>query len=122
MADDPDYPEQPPRRRRRRPRDEDEYDDDEHADDAVATVIPYKNPRALTGYYLGVFGLAPVLGLILAPAAIVLGIMGLRHVNRNPRAKGTAHAIVAIVLGVLGMYNWLCVPLAVVGYFKGALR
>ena len=121
MAESENFQEKPPRPppRRRRPRDDDDYEDDEPAgDDTVATIIPYKNPKALTGYYVSIFGLAPVLGLILAPTAIVLGIMGLRHVNKNPKAKGTAHAIVAIVLGIMGLYNFLCVPLVVFMWFR----
>ena len=71
------------------------------ADEAVATVIPYKNPKALIGYYLGVFSLIPCLALVLGPAALILGILGLRDRNKNPQMRGTAHAIVAIVLGSL---------------------
>lgn len=43
--------------------------------DATGGVIPYKNPAALIGYYVGVFGLVPMLGVPLALAAIVLGVL-----------------------------------------------
>jgi hypothetical protein len=43
---------------------------------------------ALGAYYCGVFGLIPILGIILAPIAIVLGILGLRYSRRNPKARG----------------------------------
>jgi uncharacterized protein YqgC (DUF456 family) len=69
------------------------------ADDVVATVIPYKNPKALIGYYLGVFSLIPCLGGLLGPAALILGILGLHDRKKNPQMRGTAHAVVAIVLG-----------------------
>lgn len=70
-------------------------------DDGVASVIPYRNVQALLAYYFGVFSIIPCLGGILGPAALILGILGLRTVKRNPQAKGTGHAIVGIVLGSL---------------------
>jgi phage FluMu protein Com len=77
------------------------------AAEAVSTIIPYKNGRALAAYYLGVFSLIPCLGLLLGPAALVLGILGMRHVKANPTAKGTGHAIAGIVLGGLTtLANW----------------
>ncbi|MSR32711.1 MAG: hypothetical protein EXR99_14525 [Gemmataceae bacterium] len=72
-------------------------------DGGVSVIIPYKNPTALTGYYLGVFSLMPCLGLILVIPAIILGIMGLVKSNKNPQARGTVHAIVAIVLGLISI-------------------
>jgi hypothetical protein len=76
-------------------------------DEAVATIIPYRNKAALIGYYLGVFSLSaciPLLGLLgvgMGVAAVVLGIKGLGNVKRDPQAKGTAHAWIAIVCGAL---------------------
>jgi predicted Zn finger-like uncharacterized protein len=76
-------------------------------DEAISTIIPYKNARALTAYYLGVFSLIPCLGLLLGPAALILGILGIRYVKANPAAKGTGHAIAGIVLGSLTtLLNW----------------
>src|SRR5262245_25106840 len=37
----------------------------------VSGIIPYKNPPALIGYYLGVFSLIPCVGFLLGIAAIV---------------------------------------------------
>ena len=71
-------------------------------DEVVSTIIPYKNPKALAGYYCGIFSLFPILGFILGPTALVLGIMGLRYVKVRPEAHGTAHAIIAIIGGILG--------------------
>jgi len=71
-------------------------------DEVVSTIIPYKNPKALIGYYCSIVSLLPILGFVLGPAALTLGIMGLRHVRRRPEAHGTAHAIIAIVLGSIG--------------------
>lgn len=69
--------------------------------DATGGLIPYKNPPALIGYYVSVFSLIPCLGLLLGPIAIVLGIIGLRKKAQHPNVRGTAHALVAIILGAL---------------------
>jgi phage FluMu protein Com len=84
-------------------------------DDAVSTIIPYKNGRALIAYYLGVFSFIPCVGLLLGPAALVLGILGLRYVKANPTAKGTGHAIAGVVMGTLTtLGNWGLVILSAV--------
>jgi hypothetical protein len=75
--------------------------------DVVSSIIPYRNAMALTAYYLGVFSLIPCLGLLLGPAALILGILGIRYVNRHSTAKGTGHAITGVVLGSLTtLGNW----------------
>ena len=71
------------------------------AADATGGLIPYKNPPALIAYYLGVFSLIPVLGFFLGIAAIILGIKGLGVKQREPSRKGTAHALVGIILGTI---------------------
>lgn len=95
-------------RRRDDDDDDDDNDDDEYGYDPrrsadAPALIPYKNPSGLIAYYLGVFSLIPCLGLILGPAAIVLGILGIGYANREPRAKGKGHAIAGIVLGSLAL-------------------
>lgn len=80
-------------------------------DDAVSTLIPYKNSNALASYYLGIFGIAfgciPVLGLIMPIAAIVMGRMGLKYRKEHPEAHGTAHAWVGIVCGSIVVGVWI---------------
>lgn len=71
--------------------------------DGTGGLIPYKNPKALISYYLGIFSLLPVLGFPLGLASIILGVGGLRARRRTPIIKGSAHAIIGIVLGVCGM-------------------
>ena len=101
-----------PRQRRRRG---DDYEDG----DATGGLIPYKNGMALAGYYCGVVGLLPVLGLVLGVLAIVFGILGLKHKSRHPAHGGTAHTIVGIVLGAFGaLYNWLVAILILIGSLK----
>ncbi len=72
-------------------------------DAPLSGIIPYRNPPALIGYYLGVFSLLPFVGVLLAVPAIILGIGGLVKRRRDPRVRGAAHAVVAIALGVLGI-------------------
>ena len=82
--------------------------------DAVSTLIPYKNSQALISYYLGVFSLLPCIGLFLGIAAVILGIRGLQYANRNPRAKGKAHAIVGIICGSVFGLAYLIAGIAIV--------
>ena len=72
-------------------------------DEAVATIIPYKNAPALIAYYLGLFSIAPLIGFPMAIAALVLGVLGLKAVRRNPQAHGTAHAWVGLGCGTIGL-------------------
>jgi hypothetical protein len=89
-------------------------------DDAVSTIIPYKNGMALAAYYVGVFSLIPCLALILGPLGIIFGIVGLNRVKANPEVKGTGHAIAGIVLGGLTtLANVVVIVLIVVGAFAG---
>ena len=71
------------------------------ASDALSKIVPYKNTPALIGYYLAVFSLIPCIGLLMAVAAIALGIKGLAVARQIPEAHGKVHAWIAIVLGGL---------------------
>lgn len=88
------------RHRRRRRRDD---DDDREEGDGTGGLIPFKNPKALTAYYVGVFNLIlcifPVIGLIGGIVAIVLGKQGLNFAKKHPRASGQAHAVIGMLLG-----------------------
>jgi hypothetical protein len=74
--------------------------------DGTGGVIPYKNPAALIAYYLGLFSLFPLLGLLLAIPAFVLGIIGLRNRKRNPAIKGSIHAWIGIIMGGIFTVIW----------------
>lgn len=86
-------------------------------EEAVATIIPYRNMPALIGYYVSIGSLIPGFGLLLGPAAVVLGVMGMRKVVREPNVRGTAHAVVAMVLGTItALGSWgLIVYVVVMG-------
>jgi len=86
----------------------------------VAAVIPYKNSAALIGYYLGIFGLIPCIGLPLALAAVPFGVAGIRRYRQEPRVRGIVHAWVAVVLGALSSIVWLAfLGLVVFGALSG---
>jgi hypothetical protein len=67
--------------------------------DTTGGLIPYKNPNALTAYYLGLFSLIPFLGIVSGIAAVCLGIKGLRYGKQNPVVKGKVHAWIGIICG-----------------------
>ncbi len=107
--------------------DDDDYEDEDEEEEedrprrrkgggGVSHVVPYTNPMALAGYYCGFGSLLPLLGCLLGPLAIILGIMGFMNARKNPEAHGTAHAITGILLGVVGGI-FLSIIWGVVGYF-----
>lgn len=71
------------------------------ANETISTIIPYKNPQALTAYYLGVFSIFPLLGFFLGTAAFILGIRGLQFARTHPGSKGQVHAWIGIIAGGL---------------------
>ncbi len=90
------------------------------AGDSTGGVIPYKNPAALSAYYLGLFSIFPLIGLLLAVPAFVLGVIGLRARKRNPAVKGSVHAWIGIVLGFIFTLVWgACVFVIIFGLFAG---
>lgn len=83
--------------------------------DNTGGVIPYKNPQALLAYYIGLFALIPLLGLAMGPAALVLGLRGLKYGRENPVVKGQAHAWIGIVLGGMwSLIHWVALIVTVV--------
>lgn len=82
--------------------------------DATGGLIPYKNPHALIAYYLGIFGLFPAIGLLLAIPAFILGIMGLKKRKLNPVIKGAAHAWIGIILGAVSVGYHTLIIIAIV--------
>lgn len=87
---------------------------DPNEGDATGGIIPYKNPKALIAYYLGIFSGFPVIGFFFAVPALVLGIMGLRDRNRNPVIKGSVHAGIGIGCGAVFTLLWGGVIIAII--------
>lgn len=79
-------------------------------------IIPYKNPRALIAYYLGVFSIIPGLGI----AAFILGIQGLGYLKQHPEAKGAVHAWIGIIVG--GLFGFGYLVLVVLAFILPALE
>jgi len=74
-----------------------------------------RHPLALMAYRCAVFGLIPFLGLLLGPAALVLGILAWRRVKGNP-TQGSGAARAAMVLGSLVMLtNWTGLAFMLIG-------
>ena len=69
--------------------------------DGTGGVIPFKNPNALASYYIGLFSLLPILSYVMGPAAIILGVKGLKYARQHPIVKGQVHALVGILCGGL---------------------
>jgi hypothetical protein len=82
--------------------------------DATGGVIPYKNPKALIAYYLGICSGIPLIGLPLGIAAFVLGIQGLQARQRNPVIKGSIHAGIGIGCGLVFTVLWSFVLVGIV--------
>jgi hypothetical protein len=74
--------------------------------DSTGGLIPYKNPKALFAYYLGILSGLPLIGLPLGIAAFVLGIMGLNDRKKNPAIKGSVHAGIGIGCGLIFTLLW----------------
>jgi hypothetical protein len=104
----------------------------------MAGIIPYRNGMALAAYYCGMGGLIAILGsLVLAAAmapnpsplitfglmygvggicailAIIFGAVGCVKASRNPEARGTAHAVIGIVLGSVEIIGLILIMLGV---------
>jgi hypothetical protein len=106
---DPDYGDDHPRRRRRRY--EDDFDDEGDSEDrprrrrrpppqdeGLQYVIPVNtNVLAILAGYAG---LVSVL-CFPAPVALVLGLLALRQLARNPGQHGKGRAVFGIVMGAL---------------------
>ena len=78
---------------------------EDHTPNPLDHIVPARNIPALTSWYLGVFGLIPILGIPLSLAAIVSGIYGIIIAKRPEIQVGRGHAIAGIVLGtVMGVF------------------
>jgi hypothetical protein len=75
------------------------------------------NRAALRAYRVCLFGLIPCLGLILGPAAVVLGVLARRNGLREPGFTSDAQARAAYLLGgAIAVTNWVGLLLMVAGF------
>jgi len=68
-------------------------------------IVKPNNPKAMTAFRCAIYGLIPVAGLLLGPAALALGILGWRHAKANPADRGGGHAAAAMILGLLELLS-----------------
>jgi hypothetical protein len=87
-----DYDDRPRPRRRRRP-------PDEPADDpALRFIVPVNTSvLAIAAGYMGLFAVL----CVPAPLALLLGILALVQLKKNPKLHGRGRAIFAIVMGAI---------------------
>jgi hypothetical protein len=78
---------------------------------------PEKVPSttASVAYYFGMVGLVPCVGLVFAPVAVVLGVVGLTH-TRNPLVSGKGKAKSGIWFGMIGMAINYLIPALFYGW------
>ena len=84
-------------------------------EDTLGKVIPFKNPKAIWAYYLGLFSIIPGLGIFLGLAAMVLGIQGLLLAHNNPGVRGHIHAWVGIAVGGFFGLGYLALLIVLLG-------
>jgi hypothetical protein len=85
--------EPPPRRRRRPPPPPDPFNDP-----AMRFVLPvHTSGLAIAAGYVGLISVL----CFPAPVALVLGILAIRHLKKNPKLHGYGRAIFAIVMGFI---------------------
>jgi hypothetical protein len=81
-------------------------------------VVPTRNPQALAAYYCGIFALIPLVGNLLGPAALVLGVVGMRRIAEMPGLPGRAHALTGVILGIITtLLYWGLAALILIGSF-----
>lgn len=85
------------------------------SEDGINKLIPYRNPTALTSYYIGLLAIIPILGIVLGIAALILGLMGLRSARKNPEVRGKIHAWVGIIIGGFFGFGYLALVLIIIG-------
>jgi hypothetical protein len=68
-------------------------------DPAMRILLPIgRSPLAIAAGYAGLFAVIP----FFAPIALVLGILAIRHIRRNPELHGLGRAWFGLVMGVVG--------------------
>jgi len=86
----------------------------------VSTFIPADNGHALLSYYLGLFSIFPVFGLIMGFIAMRSGRIALKAVKETPGLGGATHAKVGVGCGAVGfVFNLLIILLVAFAFLFG---
>jgi hypothetical protein len=92
-----------------------EDDKPEKQGEQDVTHDPRENSRAWMAYCLGVISVVPPFGALVGIPALILGILGLRFLRRNPEVGGRFHAWMGIILGgVFGLGYWVLIALVII--------
>jgi hypothetical protein len=74
---------------------------------AIQSWIDSSNALARTAYRCALLALVPFLGLVLGPAALIMGLIGRLREKANPSEGGAGLAMAAMVLGGITLVtNW----------------
>jgi uncharacterized membrane protein len=82
----------PKPRRPRRPRVEMEV---------FGSFTPWKNPAAVYAYAVSLAALTPVVGAVLGPVAIALGVVGFVRFRLRREVRGANFAVAGMILGAV---------------------
>jgi hypothetical protein len=73
----------------------------------MGRMVPTGNLASLSGYYFAIFSLIPIVGIVLGPFAIIMGLLGFSRAVAQPQTRGLGHALFAIATGILTtILNW----------------
>lgn len=79
-------------------------------------MVPVGRPgSAIASGYLGLIGIAPMIGLPFSIGAIITGFVALNTLKKNPELSGAGRAWFGIICGILGTLFSLLVIIAMVG-------
>jgi hypothetical protein len=79
-----------------------------------------RNRTAIQAYRYSILSLIPVVGLLIAPVALVLTFLAWREARREPASSQNGFVVVALVLGTATLFaNGIGVTLMVMGLMSG---
>ena len=88
-------------------------------DETPASPAVPSNRPALRAYWLSLFGLIPIAGLVLGPAAVVLGALAARKARTEPTFSAHGPLLASVVIGTIDtLTNWAGVTLMALGLWS----
>lgn len=84
-------------------------------DGGVRMLIPVgRCPLAIIAGYLALLSFIPLLGVVLAPAALILAVLAHRRIRRDPKLHGMGRVIFAYIVAalVIAVYLFIAVSMA----------